>query len=75
MVFDKHIKWVYVIPLATGIPELITPIAPSYLHGWSPDGKLILIGLYKRSNELITSKTVRPVSAPIATYIMNDSSL
>lgn len=30
---------VYVIPLATGIPELITPIAPSYLHGWSPDGK------------------------------------
>lgn len=30
---------VYVIPFETGIPELITPIAPSYLHGWSPDGK------------------------------------
>jgi len=29
---------VYVIPFATGVPELITPIAPSYLHGWSPDG-------------------------------------
>ena len=32
---------VYVIPLSTGIPELITPIAPSYLHGWSPDGKTL----------------------------------
>lgn len=30
---------IYVIPLAGGKPELITPIAPSYLHGWSPDGK------------------------------------
>lgn len=32
---------VYVIPFATGIPELVTPIAPSYLHGWSPDGKTL----------------------------------
>lgn len=32
---------VYVIPFATGKPELITPIAPSYLHGWSPDGKTL----------------------------------
>lgn len=32
---------VYVISLSTGVPELITPIAPSYLHGWSPDGKTL----------------------------------
>lgn len=32
---------IYVIPFATGVPELITPIAPSYLHGWSPDGKTL----------------------------------
>ena len=30
---------VYTVPLSGGVPRLITPIAPSYLHGWSPDGK------------------------------------
>lgn len=30
---------IYIFPLEGGIPTLITPIAPSYLHGWSPDGK------------------------------------
>ena len=29
---------IYVIPLDTGKPRLITPMGPSYLHGWSPDG-------------------------------------
>ncbi len=28
---------IYIFPLAGGYPTLITPIAPSYLHGWSPD--------------------------------------
>lgn len=32
---------VYIIPLAGGRPELITPMAPSYLHGWSPDGETL----------------------------------
>lgn len=32
---------VYTLPLAGGVPRLITPLAPSYLHGWSPDGKLL----------------------------------
>lgn len=32
---------VYTVPLTGGIPRLITPIAPSYLHGWSPDGKTL----------------------------------
>jgi Tol biopolymer transport system component len=30
---------IYTLPLTGGEPALITPIAPSYLHGWSPDGK------------------------------------
>ncbi|GGA16432.1 hypothetical protein GCM10008018_71200 [Paenibacillus marchantiophytorum] len=30
---------IYVFPLSGGNPVLITPLAPSYLHGWSPDGK------------------------------------
>ena len=30
---------IYTLPLEGGQPKLITPLAPSYLHGWSPDGK------------------------------------
>lgn len=30
---------VYTLPLGGGEPTLITPEGPSYLHGWSPDGK------------------------------------
>lgn len=32
---------VYVLPLTGGAPVLITPIAPSYLHGWSTDGRTL----------------------------------
>ncbi len=32
---------VYVIPYDGSGPRLITPVAPSYLHGWSPDGKTL----------------------------------
>ncbi len=32
---------IYIVPLAGGHPTLITPIAPSYLHGWSPDGSTL----------------------------------
>lgn len=30
---------IYILPIAGGEPRLITPNAPSFLHGWSPDGK------------------------------------
>jgi hypothetical protein len=33
---------VYTIPIAGGMPKLITPLSPSYLHGWSPDGKFLV---------------------------------
>ena len=32
---------IYIFPLTGGEPTLVTPIAPSYLHGWSPDGKTL----------------------------------
>jgi Tol biopolymer transport system component len=32
---------IYIFPLAGGHPVLITPLAPSYLHGWSPDEKTL----------------------------------
>lgn len=36
---------IYTLPLAGGEPKLITEKTPSYLHGWSPDGKdLVFVG-------------------------------
>lgn len=32
---------VYVAPLSGGEARLVTPVGPSYLHGWSPDGKTL----------------------------------
>lgn len=32
---------IYTLPIEGGIPRLITPLGPSYLHGWSPDGKTL----------------------------------
>jgi WD40 repeat protein len=32
---------VYVLPVSGGTPRLVTPLAPSYWHGWSPDGKTL----------------------------------
>lgn len=41
---------VYTLPASGGKPKLITPQTPSYLHGWSPDGKF-LVYTGGRSNE------------------------
>ena len=30
---------IYILPLSGGKPRLVTEKGPSYLHGWSPDGK------------------------------------
>jgi WD40 repeat protein len=30
---------IYTLPIAGGVPKKITPLGPSYWHGWSPDGK------------------------------------
>jgi hypothetical protein len=32
---------IYVLPITGGTPRQITPQAPSYWHGWSPDGKTL----------------------------------
>ena len=32
---------VYVLPSGGGTPTLVTLLGPSYLHGWSPDGKTL----------------------------------
>jgi len=37
---DGHSR-IYTLPISGGQPVLITPLAPSYLHGWSPDGSTL----------------------------------
>ena len=33
---------IYVVPVEGGTPRRVTPLFPSYLHGWSPDGKYLI---------------------------------
>ena len=37
----EHESRVYLLPIGGGTPRLITKNAPSYWHGWSPDGKTL----------------------------------
>ncbi len=43
-----HASLVYIVPLKGGTPTLITPIGPSYLHGWSPDGQSVVYTAQRR---------------------------
>ena len=39
---DKDESIVYVLPTKGGAPKRITAKGPSYLHGWSPDGRFLV---------------------------------
>jgi Tol biopolymer transport system component len=39
--FEDILSRVYILPIEGGEAVLVTPIAPSFLHGWSPDGKTL----------------------------------
>jgi dipeptidyl aminopeptidase/acylaminoacyl peptidase len=39
---DKDESVVYVLPAKGGTPKRVTGKAPSYLHGWSPDGRFLV---------------------------------
>jgi Tol biopolymer transport system component len=41
---------IYVLPAAGGVPRRVTPLGPSYWHGWSPDGAT-LVYCAQRSGE------------------------
>jgi Tol biopolymer transport system component len=34
-------SYIYILPLSGGTPRKVTPLSPSFLHGWSPDGKTL----------------------------------
>ena len=39
---EQRRSLIYVVPVGGGIPRRITQQAPSYWHGWSPDGKTLV---------------------------------
>lgn len=41
---------IYTFPIEGGTPRLITPMAPSYLHGWSPDGQQLAYCADRKGN-------------------------
>ena len=41
---------IYILPMEGGTPQLVTPMAPSYLHGWSPDEKWIAYCAQRNNN-------------------------
>jgi Tol biopolymer transport system component len=38
----KYNSIVYTVATTGGVPKRITPVGPSYLHGWSPDKKFLV---------------------------------
>lgn len=38
---DRHSR-IYTLPIGGGTPRRITDLAPSYWHGWSPDGRTLV---------------------------------
>lgn len=38
---ENH-SMIYTVPVDGGVPAQVTPTGPSYLHGWSPDGKFLV---------------------------------
>ena len=39
---DQNKSIIYTVPVKGGAPKRITSKGPSYLHGWSPDGKFLI---------------------------------
>ena len=39
---DSNHSIIYTVPLGGGTPKRVTALGPSYLHGWSPDGKYLV---------------------------------
>jgi TolB protein len=37
-----HQSVVYTLPASGGVPKRITRLSPSYMHGWSPDGRFLV---------------------------------
>jgi hypothetical protein len=41
---------IYTLPIAGGVPTRVTPLGPSYWHGWSPDGRTLAFCAERNGN-------------------------
>ncbi|KAJ3041678.1 hypothetical protein HK097_002204 [Rhizophlyctis rosea] len=55
---------IYTLPIEGGTPTRITPIGPSYLHGWSPDGAHLIYTAERDGNFDIYRTRVTPTYSP-----------
>ncbi len=47
---EQRRSLIYVLPIAGGTPRRITQLAPSYWHGWSPDGNSVVYCAERNGN-------------------------
>lgn len=52
---------IYYLPLTGGNPVLVTDSTPSYLHGWSPDGKEVIYTAQRISKSAVYNIYKKPV--------------
>ena len=52
---------IYYLPLSGGEPKLVTDSTPSYLHGWSPDGKDLVYTAQRISKSPVYNIYKKPV--------------
>ena len=69
---EDGLSRIYVLPMVGGMPSLITPIAPSYLHGWSTDGKTL--AYCAERNDQYDVYTI-PVEGGVETQLTNIAGL
>jgi Tol biopolymer transport system component len=50
---------IYTLPLDGGTPKLITPLWPSYWHGWSPDGETMVYTAFRDGDFDIYSMRIK----------------
>jgi hypothetical protein len=53
---------IYYLPITGGEPKLVTDSTPSYLHGWSPDGKDVVYTAQRISKSPIYNIFKKPVN-------------
>ncbi|MCY7421492.1 MAG: biopolymer transporter TolR [Chitinophagaceae bacterium] len=55
----KYGSMVYVVPINGGVPTQVTPVGPSYLHGFSPDGKYVIYTAQRNNDFDIYKKDLK----------------
>lgn len=53
---------IYYLPLTGGDPKLVTDSTPSYLHGWSPDGKEVVYTAQRISKSPVYNIYKKPIN-------------